>query len=40
VAHALDLDELAIKDLLAEDMRAKVESIGRRTAGNDQRGRC
>jgi magnesium transporter len=28
VAHALDLDELAIKDLLAEDRRAKVESIG------------
>jgi magnesium transporter len=28
VAHALDLDELAIKDLLAEDRRAKFEAIG------------
>ena len=28
VAHALDLDEPAIKDLLAEDRRAKFESIG------------
>ena len=28
VARALDLDELAIKDLLAEDRRAKFETIG------------
>jgi magnesium transporter len=28
VAHALDLDDLAIKDLLAEDQRAKFEVIG------------
>ena len=28
VAHALDLDELAIKDLLANDRRAKFEAIG------------
>lgn len=28
VAHALELDELAIKDLLAEDWRAKFEVIG------------
>jgi magnesium transporter len=28
VAHALDLDEPAIKDLLAEDKRAKFEAIG------------
>jgi magnesium transporter len=28
VAHALDLDEPAIKDLLAEDRRAKFEAIG------------
>src|SRR4029453_12783753 len=28
VAHALELDELAIKDLLAEDRRAKFEAIG------------
>ena len=28
VAHALDLDELAIKDLLADDRRAKFEAIG------------
>ncbi len=28
VAHALDLDELAIKDLLAEDRRAKFETFG------------
>jgi magnesium transporter len=28
VAHALDLDEPAIKDLLAEDNRAKFEAIG------------
>jgi magnesium transporter len=28
VAHALDLDELAIKDLLAEDRRAKFETMG------------
>ena len=28
VAHALDLDELAIRDLLAEDRRAKFEAIG------------
>ena len=28
VADALDLDELAIKDLLAEDRRAKFEAIG------------
>jgi magnesium transporter len=28
VADALDLDELAIKDLLAEDRRAKFETIG------------
>ena len=28
VAHALDLDELAVKDLLAEDRRAKFEVIG------------
>jgi magnesium transporter len=28
VAHALDLDELAIHDLLADDRRAKFEAIG------------
>jgi magnesium transporter len=28
VAHALDLDELAIKDLQADDKRAKFEAIG------------
>ena len=28
VAHALDLDDLAIKDLLADDRRAKFEAIG------------
>jgi magnesium transporter len=28
IAHALDLDEPAIKDLLAEDRRAKFETIG------------
>ena len=28
VAHALDLDELAIRDLLADDRRAKFESVG------------
>ena len=28
IAHALDLDELAIKDLLAEDRRAKFETFG------------
>ena len=28
VARALDLDELAIKDLLADDRRAKFEAIG------------
>ena len=28
VAHALDLDEAAIKDLLADDRRAKFETIG------------
>jgi magnesium transporter len=28
VAHALDLDEPAIKDLLAEDRRAKFETLG------------
>jgi magnesium transporter len=28
VAHALDLDEPAIKDLLAEDKRAKFETMG------------
>src|SRR5215217_2474120 len=28
VANALDLDELAIKDLLAEDRRAKFETFG------------
>ena len=28
VAHALDLDEPAIKDLLAEDRRAKFEAVG------------
>lgn len=28
VAHALDLDELAIRDLLATDRRAKFEAIG------------
>ncbi len=28
VAHALDLDDLAIRDLLAEDRRAKFEAIG------------
>ena len=28
VAHALDLDDLAIKDLLADDRRAKFETIG------------
>jgi magnesium transporter len=28
VAHALDLDDLAIRDLLADDRRAKFEAIG------------
>ena len=28
VARALDLDELAIRDLLAEDRRAKFETVG------------
>src|SRR5918995_3961966 len=28
VAHALDLDDLAVKDLLAEDRRGKIEDIG------------